>query len=58
MARNIEIRHFKIDGDLEENLQNVCNGPAGEFRIAGTFGPVTKPEDGLQYVFVIFEKES
>lgn len=53
---NIELKSFEIDGDLEQNIENFVNGPAANFELLSSFGPIVKPEDGKSYVMIIFRQ--
>ena len=53
---NIELKSFKVDSDLEQAIEDFVNGPAADFEIVSSFGPVVNPSDGHQYVFLIFRQ--
>lgn len=53
---NIELKSFKIDANLEQTIENFVNGPAADFDLLSSFGPIVKPEDDHQYVVLIFKQ--
>ncbi len=55
---DIELKSFKIDGDVESEIREFVNAHATEYDIKGTFGPVKKPSDGFDYVFILFSRNA
>lgn len=53
---DIELKSFRIDGDFETEIQDFINAHATDYEIKGTFGPVKKPSDGFEYVFILFSR--